>query len=373
MQSSLTVSPQPARLGRAVRIASLGTALPPLRLSQQEAQDFILSRFNVEEDTKTLYRRVLANKAIEHRFFGLSDLDDVLEKDLDRIQARFEEWAVKLATAALIKALHKAGLAATDLDFLAVTTCTGYVCPGLSAFLVGSCGLRPDVRARDLVGMGCGAAVPALEAAHDFIQTNPNARAAVVCVEICSAAMLSGDAPDLVISNAIFADGAAAAILQDAPAAPDEMNTEAGGLPQICGFSSLTLPAWRESLRFRKEKGFLRNVLGKEVPAQAAEALQEVIDALLRDNNLALSDISSFLFHAGGQKVLDTIQSSLALPPQALLSSRLVLRRHGNMSSPTVLFVLEEEQRRRPLEPGSWGVLAAFGAGFSAHAALLRF
>jgi len=342
-----------------VRLRGLGTALPPLKVRQEDALRFILDRFGAGPGARELYRRVMGNKSIAARHFALSSLEEVLDADRDKVNARFERWAVSLGTQALDRALTEAEVEPSDVDFLAVTTCTGFLCPGLSAHLIETGGLRADTACADLVGMGCGAALPALAQAHHFLTAHPGARAAVVSVEICSAALFAGDAPDLIVSNALFADGAAAAVLDggDAPG------------PAFHAFRSLTLPEWRDTLRFRLEDGRLRNVLGKAVPAQAGAALKQLVEDLLDSMGLRQEDIAHWVFHAGGEKVLDAVEESLGLAPAALASARRVLRAHGNMSSPTVLFVLREEGRAAD----GWGVMASFGAGFSAHAALVRF
>jgi alkylresorcinol/alkylpyrone synthase len=341
-----------------------------LRVSQRESLQFVLKKFSVKESTKVLYEKLFKNPSIQTRHFALDKLEEVLETNCDKINARFEKWSARLGAEALDRALKNAGLGSSDLDFLAVTTCTGYICPGISSHLTERLGLRPDVRSADIVGMGCGAAVPALEQAHNFLNANPGAIAAVVGVEICSAAMYSDDAADLAISNAIFGDGAAAAVLGTRDKEP---SGEAAAFPQLLDFSSVIIPEWRDTLRFKTQNGYLRNVLGKDVPRQAAEALERLVFQILSPHGLSAEDIGHWIVHSGGEKILNAIEEKLRLPPDALRSSRNVLRDYGNISSPTVLFVLAEEMRRNPPRPGRWGLIASFGAGFSAHAALVRF
>jgi alkylresorcinol/alkylpyrone synthase len=372
MLSSVSSAAAPAeRTGAVPRLVSLGTALPPLRLTQQQALDFVLSRFPIgREATRALYRRVMAQPSIETRHFALDGIEDVLETDHDRINARFQKWAVRLSAQSLSRALRAAGLEPAAVDFAAVTTCTGYLCPGLSAYLVEAAGLRADVLTADVVGMGCGAAVPALRLAADFLRAHPGKTAAVVATEICSAAMYSADSPDLVVSNALFADGSAAALLTDA--APADDAGPGPVRPALLDFASLTLPEWREGLRFRTDGGYLRNVLSKDVPRQAAEALEKVTDDLLSRNGLSRKDVTRWVLHPGGDKVLAAVEERLGLSPRDLAAAHDVLRRCGNMSSPSCLFVLEESLAEGAA-PGERGVLASFGAGFSAHAALLAF
>lgn len=210
--------------------------------------------------------------------------------------------------------------------------------------------------------MGCAAALPALEAARNHLAAHPRDTAAVVCVELGSAAFFPGEAPDLVISNALFGDGAAAAVLAGGAKR---------GLARFKEFASLHVPAWREEIRFRWEKGRLRNVLSAHVPARAAAGLAKLLRGLLGRRPPAR--IPHWALHPGGAKVMDAVRDELGLPEDALMSARAVLRLCGNMSSPSCLFVLDHLLRRRKPRRGDTGVLASFGAGFSAHAALLEF
>lgn len=345
------------------RLVSIATAVPPFRVSQGEALQFILRRFQIRPATRALYRRVFANESVAARHFALSSLAQVLEPNPDRINRRFEREAIPLCIRSLRAALKQGKLKPENVDFLAVTTCTGYVCPGLAAQVVGAANLRPDVQYVDLVGMGCGAALPALQAADNFCRTHPGQVAAVVSTEICSAAMYSDDAPDLVVSNALFADGSAAVLLR----------AGAGSGPALNHFSSLVVPEWREGLRFRTEQGRLRNVLSKEVPERAAQATGLLLKVLLREAGWRRSDITRWVLHAGGEKILQELEKGLSLRPEDLAASRAVLRKYGNLSSPTVLFVLKESLNRNRPRSGERAFLASFGAGFSAHAVLLEF
>ena len=365
MRPTVQSAPAPVRrLAAPPSVAGLGTALPALRVTQREVYDFIREHFGVGAAAEEFYRRTLAHPGIDTRHFALDALADCLEPDPDVVARRFERAAADLATRALESALAACGAAPEDVDFLAVSTCTGYACPGVSAHVLERAGLRADARLADLVGMGCGAALPALEAAANFLAAHPDATAAAVSVEICSAAIFSNEEPGIIVSNALFADGAAAAILRGRP---PERNGAAH--PKILGFASRTFPEWRDTLRFRTESGRLKNILGKDVPAQAADAVAEVADALL--DGRPRGDVARWVLHAGGPRVLDAIQDRLGLPALALGRARSVLRRCGNMSSPTVLFVLAEECGLA--KPNELGVMASFGAGFTAHGALLSF
>jgi alkylresorcinol/alkylpyrone synthase len=143
--------------------------------------------------------------------------------------------------------------------------------------------------------------------------------------------------------------------------------------PRISGFKSLLVPEWRDGLRFRTEGGHLRNVLSRQVPARAGEACRTIAGRLLAEKNLSRADVDYWVIHAGGKAVLDAVQRALELPADGLAASRAVMRRCGNMSSPTVLFVLDELHRTKRPRAGDRAVLSSFGAGFAAHAALLEY
>jgi predicted naringenin-chalcone synthase len=337
-------------------LLAIGTATPPLELGQDESLAFILNNLPMKNATRVLYERVFRHESIRTRRFALPKIDAVLETDPDTVNERFEKAAVSLSAQSLAEALRRAGRMPTDVNFLAVTTCTGYVCPGLSSHVIEEAGLNKDIAHIDMVGMGCGAAIPALRQAIAHLAAHPNVLAAVISTEICSAAMFSGDAPDLVISNAIFADGSAAVLL----------GKQTTGQPSLVDFSSLVVPEWRDEIRFRTDGGRLRNVLSKEIPSRAAEAAEKILEPLFKRHGLTRKDISHWALHPGGEKVISALQKKLDLSSDALRPTRETLQRYGNLSSPAVLFVLEKILTEKKVNAGEWGVLLSFGAGFSA-------
>ncbi len=370
MSQTQRLTIQDAATKGAISIMGIGTARPPLVLTQQEIADFILNHFTIADRTKTLYKRVLSHPSIATRHFALDSLSEVLERDHDRINARYNQWAVRLSTEALNNALDKAAVLPDELNFLAVTTCTGYICPGLSSYVVETAHLRKDIHHLDVVGMGCGAALPALEQAAMFVSTHEGSSAAVVSTEISSAALFSNDSPDIVISNSLFADGSSAVVIKNRsgkgrPSAPVQ--------PRLISFASRLYPEWRETLRFRTENGYLRNVLAKTVPDQSAKAVRDLVDNILRDAGLKETHISRWIVHSGGDKILNAVDKALQLPALALTASREVLRKCGNLSSASLFFILEQNIKNQPPKRGEWGLMVSFGAGFSAYAALVQF
>jgi alkylresorcinol/alkylpyrone synthase len=316
--------------------------------------------------SRALLEKILVgDSGIATRHFAVGDLDKIFDLDAEALNRAFEREAPALAERALRAALTEANLAPTELDALIICTCTGYLCPGLSSFVAERTGLRPDIFLQDNVGQGCGAAIPSLRSASHLLAARPTARVACIAVEICSAAFYLDDDPGVLVSLCLFGDGASASIWSAQPG-PTRLRCD--------GFDTLHLPADRECLRFENRGGKLRNRLGKTVPDCAARAVRALYDR----QNGAAEKIGLVLAHAGGKKVLEAVGTALE-GKFALAESAAVLRQHGNMSSPSVLFALGEHLRKNPsppsLTPGEstapdlW--LTAFGAGFSAHSCRL--
>jgi predicted naringenin-chalcone synthase len=338
---------------------ALATTVPPTRLTQAECWERIArwpgrSRLS-RRALLTLQAVLTRDRSIATRHFARAAIDDVLGFDADQLNEYFRSTAPALASAALRAALDRAGVTARELDALLVCTCTGYLCPGVTSYVGEQLGLRRDAYLQDLVGLGCGAAIPTLRAASALLAENPRATVATIAVEVCSAAFYLDDDPGVLISACLFADGAAAAIWRATPG-PDA--------PRRCrDFATLAVPAERDKLRFEQRHGRLRNLLDPLVPELAGRAVGELHAAeLLRPGG---RPISAVIAHPGGRDVLDALQT--ALPGRSLAPSREVLRRYGNMSSPSVLFALAEALRTAaPDANGDWW-LVSFGAGFSAH------
>jgi alkylresorcinol/alkylpyrone synthase len=334
-------------------LKSIATAVPPNSFTQPSCWEAMSggSLFgDLRPRSVDLIRKILTNSdsGIERRNLALDHIDAVFHHDAQDLNETFEREAPPLAHAALARALGQAGIAADEIDALFLCTCTGYLCPGVSSHLAEQAGMRPDVYLADLVGLGCGAAIPMMRAAQGYVAANPKAKVATVAVEICSSAFYADDDPGVLISLCLFGDGAAAAIWTGEGAGDDW---------QAGHFTTVHRPENREKIRFINSSGKLKNQLHRAVPGLAAEAVAELF-AQRR------SEPDQVLAHSGGRDVIDAIETKL---PFSLTETRGVLRDHGNMSSPSVLFALE----RRLANSGAtdhrlW--LTAFGAGFAAHA-----
>ena len=331
-------------------VHSIAHALPAPRFTQAEVWNILRNspegRALSGRAAGLLEKVLLGPGGIETRHFAEPDPARLFPKHAGELNAYFEEKAPELAAKALEKALKNARIKADSLDGLVVCTCTGYLCPGLSSHVSERLGLRADAALTDLVGAGCGAAIPALRVAQGMVAAQPDARVAVVAVEICSAAFYLDEDAAVLISLCLFGDAASAVIVGGANA-PESLGS-------FSDFRTLHRPEHREKIRFANEKGYLRNRLDRAVPTLAAAAVSEL---------LARQSPGKLISHAGGRDVLDAL--AIALPDQNNQASREVLRRAGNCSSPSVLLALEEDLQADAKSRER--ILSSFGAGFSCH------
>jgi alkylresorcinol/alkylpyrone synthase len=348
-------------------VTGLGTANPPQRYTKADCWE----AFKVSEWFGKLDRRshliaeavLTKDNGIAARALALDSLAEVFAIDPDTLHRRFLAHAPVLAARAGADALAMAGIDAADIDAVVISTCTGYLCPGLTSHVGERLGLRTDALAFDLVGQGCAAALPNLRLAQGLLDGGQCGHVLSICVEVSSAAMYLDDDPGVLISACLFGDGAGAAVLSRQP------NGRSRRI-EWKAFGTLTNPAQRDALRFETRGGMLRNILTRPVPQLAAEHAQQVLRTVLDEAGLAPSDIAAWILHAGGRDVLLALQERLALGGDALRYSTDMLREHGNMSSAFVYFVLQAALADEA--PPGWWWLSAFGAGFSCHGALLE-
>jgi len=335
---------------------ALATALPPAVFSQDECWEMIqrsemrqrLSRRSM----LTLQAILRRDSGVSTRHFAVPEIENVWALAPDALNETFRQEAPRLAGRALNDALAQAGLVAGQVDALLVCTCTGYLCPGVSSYVAEQLGLRSNAFLQDLVGLGCGAAIPTLRAARGILAAQPSAVVACVAVEVCSAAFYLDDDPGVLVSACIFGDGAAATIWRGTPGP---------GALECRDFSTVHRPEDRDRIRFEQRQGKLRNLLDAAVPGLAATA----VTGLLHDERARPGSrpISRIVAHGGGRDVQDALEPACG----DLTPSRQVLRECGNMSSPSVLFALARALRDgAPDETSDWW-LTSFGAGFSAH------
>jgi len=344
-----------ATVGAGARLLGIGTAVPPASIGPEEA-----CRLLGYAGPGPL--RTFRNAGVERRHVGFDPATFRPDESPDALHARFERVAMEIGALAVRRALAAADLHPSIPDLLVSSTCTGYLCPGLATRLAPVSGMRDDVERADLAGHGCSGAFPALQRGFDFVRARPGRTAVVLCVEVCSAAYYVDDDPETLVANALCADGAAAVVLGPGPAAG----------PEVVRFASALDSDNLGLVGFTRRGGRLRVRLDRSIPDLAGPLLAKAVGRLLSPEGMTVSDVSRWALHPGGRRVLEKAVPAAGLPPSAAAAAAEVYRTHGNMSSPTVLFVLEEILRSGPLRPRETVVMTALGPGFVAEAALLR-
>jgi predicted naringenin-chalcone synthase len=339
------------------RILGIGTANPPIRLTQE--QSFYAAGYESER-----IRRIFLNSDIEYRHFYFGGIPN-REESSDQLNQRYLSGAVKTGCRAIVNCVESAGITVLDVDLLAVCTCTGYVCPDVGSRLIAHMGFSKNVQRASIIGLGCAGAVPTLQRATDFVRANPGRRALMLAVEICSACYYVDNTLETVIGNAICADGAAAFLLGTG------QQTDPG-YPQIIDFETFLDTEQIEEVGLQHRNGKLRIVLGASIQHLAGPMIEKALHQLFERHELSRSHIRFWIVHPGGRKVIDNVQKHFGMTADQLRFSRIVLRNYGNMSSPTVMFVLDEVVRNGDPRPGDWGVMIALGPGMAAEVALLR-
>ena len=348
-------------------VSGLGTAAPSTRWTQQQCWEAVAASDYLDKlssRSQAILRKVLrGNNGICSRHLAFTELSEAFQFDPDVLDARFAKHAPAVASQAAQRALTDAGLDAGDIDAVIISTCTGYLCPGLTSYVTERIGLPTGILALDLVGQGCGAALPNMRTSEALLASGRAERVLSICVEICSAAMYLDDDPGVLISACLFGDGAGAAVLTTDPI-PGRRRVEwksAGTFIEVGD---------REELRFERQRGMLRNILSPAVPSLAAKHVDRVLAEGLERSGLSREDITGWILHAGGREILAAIRQKIGLTEDDTRWSASILRDYGNVSSPCVYFVLQaalNEQAR-----GGYWWMSSFGAGFSCHGALLE-
>jgi alkylresorcinol/alkylpyrone synthase len=347
-------------------ITGLGTASPTQRYTQKECwqvfRESSLSR-QLKPRSRAIIKKVLTgDNGITTRHLALDSLDQAFELTPDALHARFARHAPALAAQAARAALADAGIEPEQIDALLISTCTGYLCPGLTSYVSERLGLRPDVLGLDLVGQGCAAALPNLRAGEALLAAGRVQHVLSICVEVCSAALYFDDDPGVLISACLFGDGAGAAVLALGPNGHRRVEWKTS--------AAFLSPQSRGALRFEQKGGMLRNVLLQQVPALAAQYAGAVLDEMLAKAGLARSQVKGWVLHPGGRDVLAALRQQLVLTHEDVHWSEAVLQEYGNVSSASVFFVLQAA--RDDSTPGGYWWMSSFGAGFSCHGALLQ-
>lgn len=353
------------------RIAGVGTATAGKSYAQRELLDI----FRI---TDPRIRSIFLNSAIERRYLSLpAALDDgtPAPETQGELLAKHRTLAVDMGARAIDAALANAGACIADISHLCCVTTTGFLTPGLSALLIRELGIAPRCSRVDVVGMGCNAGLNALGVTAAWSAAHPRQLAVMLCVEACSAAYVFDSTMRTAVVNSLFGDGAAAIALtgDDLGRSLDPAKAAPAG-PRILSFASHIITDAVGAMRYDWDdaQGKFSFYLDPDIPYVVGAHAGLVIDRLLTETGLRRSDISHWLVHSGGKKVIDAIRVNLGLTRHDVRHTIGVLSDYGNLSSGSFLFSYERLLRERVTEPGDYGVLMTMGPGSTIETALVQ-
>ena len=300
--------------------------------------------------------------AMEHRWLANRSEGDALCPGTEQRIAEYMELAPDMACAASIAALERSGIDRSQVTHVVTASCTGFASPGVDHRMIDRLGLPRSVQRTNVGFMGCHAAINALRVAAAFARSEPEAVVLVTCVEVCSLHFQKGGSRDAMLANALFADGAASAVVS-------ARTPVAGGAVRLESSSAAYLPDSNDLMTWTVTDDGFRMTLAPEVPDRLEESVGDWVSGWLKDDDLSIPEIGSWAIHPGGPQILDAVRDGLGIDEASCRTSREVLAGHGNMSSPTILHILDRLMRQDAPRP--WGVLA-FGPGLAAEGFLIR-
>ncbi|HZG77509.1 MAG TPA: 3-oxoacyl-[acyl-carrier-protein] synthase III C-terminal domain-containing protein [Paenibacillus sp.] len=354
-------------------IAAVGTAVPEYRVPQCDVKEAVRHMFGASVPQLDRLLPIFENSGIEARHFCVPLEWFLLPHGAEEKHALFVEHATALAERAARVCLDRAGVAPGEIDHIVFATTTGTATPSLDARLCNRLGFRPDVKRSPLWGLGCAGGAAGLSRAAEYVRAFPEHRCLLVSAELCSLTFIRGDASKSnLIATSLFADGAAAALIEGSAAAEARGGGKRVG-PRIVSTRSTIWPDSLDVMGWDVTNDGLKVVFSKDIPTLVTREMRGIAESLLAPEGLAIADVGQYVLHPGGMKVLRAYETALELAPGRLAASERVLRQYGNMSSCTVLFVLEDILGRSDPRPGEIGVAGALGPGFSSEMLLLRF
>lgn len=346
------------------RIVTVAKELPQYCRSTEEIIPFInIWLADEEERFRRKIIKIFEGAAVDKRY-GIMNIEEVFTatsfQDKNAIYVREVK---KLGKAVLRKALDQSDWEADSLDYIITVSCTGIMIPSLDAYLINDLGLRQDVVRLPVTEMGCAAGISGLIYAHNFLKSNPGKRIALVAVESPTATFqLNDHSMANMVSAAIFGDGAACVLLSS------EENAKG---PKIVGEEMYHFKEATHLMGFDLTDNGLKMILDPSVPETIAEHFPDIVHPFLSRNGTAIDEIDHLIFHPGGRKIVQTIEALFGNLGKNIDDTREVLRAYGNMSSATVLYVLERFMEK-DIKSGEKGLMLSFGPGFSAQRVLLE-
>jgi alkylresorcinol/alkylpyrone synthase len=372
-------------------ILATATALPEHTITREDVKYYMGRVFDIPERKLEAMMSIVDNAQVHKRHSIFPITYTVEPRPLQKTNNEYIEHAIKLGREAAEKCLERAHLRADEIDLIITVSCTGFMIPSLDAHLINLMGFRSDVRRMPFTELGCAAGAMGLARAADYLKAYPGGNALVIAVELPTLTFQRKDISQAnLISSILFGDGAAAVIVSNNPkavaAAPSSISTapangngngnSAAGAgshkPKILVTETYTFPDSLGAMGFDLRDAGFHILLDKGVPDMIGAQIKSLIDDFLGRHGLTQQDIKGWILHPGGARLLGNVEIALGLSKSDTQPSWDVLANVGNLSSATILFILQEWLEKRPLNPGDIALAAAFGPGFSAEFLLLQ-
>jgi alkylresorcinol/alkylpyrone synthase len=348
-----------------MQIASVSSAFPKHYYPQQVLADTFRKHWGTKLENPQILDWLHQKVGVDGRYLAYPAETYENLRDFGEANDLWIDAALDLGEQAIRCALKRAGVGVEDVGALYFVSITGISSPSIDARLINRMGFSPNLRRVPIFGLGCVAGAAGISLAADYVRAHPTKIAVLLAVELCSLTVQRDDVSMAnLISSALFGDGAAAVVVAGAERGMPG--------PTIVGTRSVFYPNTEDVMGWDiSSKGF-GIILSAGVPDMVTKNFAGDVDSFLADHSLTRADIDSWIIHTGGPRVLEAVQDSLSLPAGALGASWECLRKTGNLSSASVLCVLEKFMMERRPKPGSWSVLSAMGPGFCSELVLLR-
>ncbi|MFE3848509.1 type III polyketide synthase [Flavobacterium sp. LB3P45] len=348
-----------------VKIKTISKQLPKYSRNTDEIIPFLDAWLEGQEERFIRkVKKIFEGAAVDKRYSIMDPIEVFTKTSFEERNDIYVREVIELGEKVLEKALKKANWNPKDLDYIITVSCTGIMIPSLDAYLINKLKLRQDIVRLPVTEMGCAAGISGIIYAKNFLQANPGKRAAVIAVESPTATFQLDDfSMANIVSAAIFGDGAACVLLS---------SHEDDEGPEILAEEMYHFYDNIHMMGFKLTNSGLQMVLDIEVPETIASHFPDIIHPFLERNTLKMKDIDHLIFHPGGKKIVQTVEALFSDLGKNINDTKEVLRLYGNMSSATVLYVLERIMDANP-EKGSKGLMLSFGPGFSAQRVLLQF
>jgi alkylresorcinol/alkylpyrone synthase len=357
-----------------MRIASVGTAFPAHRYPQAVITEALKDRMHDKLEIPGVMNRLHSNCGVDfrHIMFPLDTLGTL--SGFGQHNDLWIKGALELGQQAIWKALDHVGLEPSDISAIFFTSVTGIACPSIDARLVNLMGFPKNIKRTPIFGLGCVAGAAGISRATDYVRAFPKQYALLLSVELCSLTWQENDhSMANLVACGLFGDGAAAVVLAgEETALAQEPTSVEHPCPRVLATCSTFYPDTEHLMGWNIDHAGFNIVLSADVPDLVSKQLRNTVEGFLADNDLCMGQICSYIFHSGGPKVLKAMESSLGLPPHALAASWKSLSQRGNLSSASVLTVMQDFLLNRPGSPGCYSMMGAMGPAFCSELLLLQ-